>query len=56
MEIAARFPYPLSFSATEQGKLEFKVRLRLLSIDELFKAILRLLANLKDYIRSGKNV
>ncbi|RNC28687.1 MAG: Transcription-repair-coupling factor [Candidatus Dichloromethanomonas elyunquensis] len=50
MEVAAKFPYPLSFSATEQGKLEFKVRLRLLSIEDIFKAILKLLASLKEYI------
>ncbi|NLI93912.1 MAG: transcription-repair coupling factor [Peptococcaceae bacterium] len=58
MQIAAGFPYPLSFSATEQGKLEFKVKLRLLSIGDIFKAISKLLANLKEYITPGstKNV
>jgi len=55
MEIASKFPYPLSFSAAEQGKLEFKVRLRLLSIDDIFKTILKLLAILKEYINQGTN-
>lgn len=50
MEIAAKFPYPLSFSTTEQAKLEFKVRLRLLGIEDVFKAIMKLLSALKDNI------
>jgi len=50
MEIAAHFPYPLSFSATEQGKLEFKMRLRHLGMEDIFKAISRLLTNLKNHI------
>jgi len=54
MEIAAKFSYPLSFSATEQGKLEFKVRLRLLKIEDIFKAVLRLLTTLKEYIEQSK--
>lgn len=52
MEIAAKFPYPLLFSAAEQGKLELKMRLRLLNIDDIFKAILRLLAVLKESVAS----
>lgn len=51
MEIAADCPYPLSFAATEQGKLEFKLRLRLLSIEDIFMAILKLLKILKENIR-----
>ncbi len=56
MEIASKFPYPLSFSAAEQGKLEFIVKLRLLSMDDIFKAIFRLLTNLRDVLLGQKNV
>lgn len=50
MEIAAKFIYPLSFSATEQGKLEFKIRLRQLDAENIMKAILTLLKTLRSYI------
>lgn len=49
MEITTKYPYALSFSATEQGHLEFKVRLRLLSIEDIFKAVQRLLKILEEY-------
>jgi transcription-repair coupling factor (superfamily II helicase) len=50
MEVAAKFPYPLSFAATEQNKLELKARLRFLSVNDIFKDILNLLKILKEYI------
>ncbi len=50
MEIASKFPYPLSFSANQQGKLEFNLRLRFLSIEDIFKAILDLLSMIKGSI------
>ena len=50
MEIASVFPYPLSFATSEQGKLEFNVRLRFLSMEDIFKAILKLLSIIKEYL------
>ncbi|MGI6450621.1 MAG: transcription-repair coupling factor [Desulfitobacteriia bacterium] len=54
MAIAAESPYPLSFAAAEQGKLELKVRLRLLSIDDIFKAVLKILSILKEHLEQPK--
>jgi len=50
MEIAANYPYPISFSVAEGGKLELRVRLRLLSMEDIFKAIIKLLSMLEEYI------
>jgi len=50
MEIANVYPYPLSFATGDQGKLEFNVRLRFLSIEDIFKAILKLLDIIKDFL------
>lgn len=54
--IASTFPYPLSFSATEQGKLELRVRLRLLAPGDIFKVILRLLDKLQETIDQTKEL
>ncbi|HHV63746.1 MAG TPA: transcription-repair coupling factor [Peptococcaceae bacterium] len=55
MAMAAESPYPLSFAAAEEGKLELKVRLRLLNIEDIFKAILRILTILKARLEQGAN-
>jgi len=49
MEIAAAFPYPLSFSANEEGKLEVRVRLRLMGAANIFKAVHKLLDMVGEY-------
>ncbi len=56
MGIAANFPHPLSFAVTEHGKLELKVRLRLVSIDNIFKTLLKLLDTVKDNNEQSKSV
>ncbi|NLP43034.1 MAG: transcription-repair coupling factor [Peptococcaceae bacterium] len=51
MEFASNCPYPLSFSTNEQHKLELKARYRSLNAQDTFKAILKILAMLKDCVQ-----
>jgi len=48
MQMASKSPYPLSFSTTEQAKLELKVRLRYLGMDDVLRTINKLLGMIKD--------
>lgn len=48
MQMASKSPYPLSFSTSEQGKLELKVRLRFSGMDDILKTIIKLLVMIKD--------
>jgi len=50
MSITAKFPYPLSFAAGEQGNLELNLRLRVSSIEDIFKAIFKLFDILEEYV------
>lgn len=56
MEMASRFPYPLSFATAEQGKLELKVCLRILSQEEILRIVLKLLAVIKEYIDNNVQI
>ncbi|UWG97728.1 transcription-repair coupling factor [Dehalobacter sp. DCM] len=50
MSMASQFPYPLSFAAVENGKLELNIRLRILNTEDIFKAIIKLLTVLEEYV------
>jgi transcription-repair coupling factor (superfamily II helicase) len=47
--IAANYPYPISFQSQKE-ETGIKVRLRLLSMEDIFKAIIKLLSMLEEYI------
>ena len=48
MQMASKFPYPLSFSTSEQSKLELKIRLRSLGMEDIMKTIIKLLGIIQD--------
>jgi transcription-repair coupling factor (superfamily II helicase) len=56
MEMASRFANPLSFSTSEQGKLQLKIRLRSLGREGILKSVIKILDMLKEYLEKPEKL
>lgn len=56
MEMASGFPNPLSFSASEQGKLQLKIRLRSLGREGIIKSVIKILDMLREYLEKPEKL